>query len=213
MSRPCDGIKLAPVKGSELMNAAAAAPAPAPTSRYVPPARRSPQDVKAEPLKAIDARSEADFPTLGAAPPAKKAWGAKPSVNMKEVVNLAIEKQAAGIVAKEETDPFKMTEEQLEAEGWVRLPFHREAVEEPLPETPQKQEDHSSWTTFGIPREVMEDPDKMMKFVQCVYADGTPIERKKVAEPIIQPMFFNLSSLERAQKKMRMFIQGKVVPS
>ena len=213
MSRPCDGIKLAPVKGSELMNAAAAAPATAPTSRYVPPARRSPQDIKAEPLKAIDARSEADFPTLGGTATPKKAWGVKPSANMKEVVNLAIEKQAAGIVAKEETDPFKMTEEQLEAEGWVRLPFHREAVEEPLPETPQQQEDHSSWTTFGIPREVMEDPDKMMKFVKCVYADGTPIERKKVAEPIIQPMFFNLSSLERAQKKMRMFVQGKVIPS
>jgi len=178
MSRPCDGIKLAPVKGSQLMNTAAAA-APAPASRYVPPARRSPQDVKAEPLKAIDARSETDFPTLGGAPPAKKAWGTKPPANMKEVVNLAIEKQAAGIVAKEETDPFKMTEEQLEAEGWVSLPFYREAMEEPLPETPEQQEDHSSWTTFGIPREVMEDPDKMMKFVQCVYADGTPIERKK----------------------------------
>ena len=195
------------------MNAVAAAPAPAPTSRYVPPSRRSPQDVKAEPLKAIDARSEADFPTLGGAAPPKKAWGAKPPVNMKEVVNLAIERQAAGIIAKEETDPFKMTAEQLEAEGWVSLPFHREAVEEPLPEIPEQQEDHSSWTTFGIPREVMEDPDKMMKFVQCVYADGTPIERKKVVEHVVQPMFFNLSSLERAQKKMRMFVQGKVVPS
>jgi hypothetical protein len=145
MSKPSEGIKLAPVKWSELVKKEpvplplAAVPAPAaPPSKYVPPSQRSTEAKKEKELTAGDLDSAKLFPSLqnsatNVLPPmlpmtSGASWTQirnRIEGGMKEHIVEKIEEQKQSLEEKirieNEEDPYKMTVAQREARGWKTL--------------------------------------------------------------------------------------------
>lgn len=131
-----NGITIKPMRMGDLVNQK---DTPV-VSKYLPPSRRGTQ--AAQVVQKID-MSDTNFPTLGSTPKKVVAWGkhvlpgpsvvAVPSVDAVEVkkektlsdkIKEKIELDAIAEDEKlryRETDPWKMTDRQLEMAGWLRL--------------------------------------------------------------------------------------------
>ena len=142
-----NGITLKPVRMGDLVASGAKSAATVPGGKYVPPSKR--QDPHQEPILAtIDVvMSEENFPTLGSTPKKTPVWGknavkssstepkltgsmvAEPNTSGPSLSDKIKEKIRLDAIAQEErvrggeTDVWKMTPAQLEAEGWVCLPL------------------------------------------------------------------------------------------
>ena len=138
-----NGITLKPMRMGDLVPSSTKV-----AGKYVPPSKRSGSDLKGTPvLEKID-MSDKNFPTLGAVPVKAPTWGkhvvSKPEVKAEPLAEplaqpLAVlekketlsdkikEKIRLDAIAEnervslDETDPWKMTDDQLVASGWVRL--------------------------------------------------------------------------------------------
>jgi hypothetical protein len=141
-----NGITLAPIRMGDLVSSSVAKS----SSKYMPPSKRTGSDGKTAPvLEKID-MSDKSFPSLGAVPVKVASWGkhviAKPvavavavpvamatpvpevelvkkatlSDKIKEKMRLDAIAEELG-AGKEELDPWKMSDAQLEKAGWVRL--------------------------------------------------------------------------------------------
>ena len=172
--KPCHGsVALALIKGSELVKA------PEPVKKgYIRPSER--------PI-IVDVTSQTAFPALN---PMRHGDGASWSQirsrltddsSFKRRIELRIEREekelAEGIRQEQVTDPLEMTPEQLAANGWHVLTRPEKFTE--LPEILEENlyNARTPWTTLGIPLDVMNNPSKAVQFVECVYHDGTPVER------------------------------------
>jgi hypothetical protein len=140
-----NGIKLTPMRMGDLVSNSVAKP----TSKYMPPSRRTGSDGKAAPIVEKIDMTDKNFPSLGSVPMKVPGWGKhvltkqdaiatpealdKPEaelkvVSKKETLSDKIkEKIRLDAIAdelgasKEELDPWKMTDAQLDKAGWVRL--------------------------------------------------------------------------------------------
>lgn len=191
-SKPCEGIKLAPMKFADIVKsapppAAAAAPAPMKT-HYVPPSKRAQEkeDVKAP--SADDMKSEQSFPTLSPMKPATNgaSWGQirarlakEPSVTtslsfknvIEERVKRDIEEMELGKRLENITDPLEMNVQQVEQNGWHTRSMRvnlSEVYDRMMANNPLTEEDYwnakTEWPTTGWPFEI-------------VHLGGAPIER------------------------------------
>jgi len=143
-----NGITLKPVRMGDLVNSGAKSAATVPGGKYVPPSRRQNPEESMAPAEIK--MSEENFPTLGSTPNKAPVWGKKtvktsstevkltepkvtePKVTEPKVTGPSLsdkikEKIRLDAIAEEErvrggeTDLWKMTPAQLEAEGWVCL--------------------------------------------------------------------------------------------
>ena len=136
-----NGITLTPMRMGDLVSSSVAKTG----SKYMPPSKRTGSDGKTVPVVEKIDMSDKSFPSLGAAPVKVATWGkhvvAKPvevvlpvtTVAELELVKKATlsdkikEKMRLDAIAeeqgarKEELDPWKMSDAQLEKAGWVRL--------------------------------------------------------------------------------------------
>jgi hypothetical protein len=134
MSKACEGNILTPIKGAELMKLQVTETQTT-ESRYLPPWMRKAalEEKKKNGLTAEEVASTDMFPTLKPMQPCTNtnaSWSqigsrlAQP-ISLKKVVEDSIERERKlieeGIRQEQETDPFKMTEEQLENRGWTRI--------------------------------------------------------------------------------------------
>ena len=156
MSKPCQGIALKRMTGAELAKLAPTVPA----SRYVAPwMRKSAPKEEKKTLTVEEIASTEMFPTLKPMSPGTSTgatWSqistrlAQP-VSMKAAVEEAMERERLaleeGIRQEQETDPFKMTDAQLDANGWVRLmiPKTREEWKDRMAAIPSSEEYSSEW--------------------------------------------------------------------
>jgi len=137
-----NGITLKPVRMGDLVTSGTK-----PGGKYVPPSRRQNPEESMAPATAEINMSEENFPTLGSTPKKAPVWGKNTvktsSIEPKAIEPKAIEPKAIGpslsdkikeklrldAIAEEErvrggeTDVWKMTPAQLEAEGWICLPL------------------------------------------------------------------------------------------
>jgi hypothetical protein len=167
----------------------------APKSRaYVPPSQRTAKKEELT-LSVDDMASATLFPTLNSMSPTTSGatWTqirtrlAKP---LTEVVGDAIERERKaledGIRQEKETDPRKMTDAQVLANGWNYLrPTTQEfsVVDTEYPWSPT-----TDWTTAPeFSPDLMEDSQKFLKYAQCMNEDGTPLERvsRKPTNPLV----------------------------
>jgi hypothetical protein len=125
-ARPCDGVALTPMKGSELIKKAAeeAAAAPAaPKNRYVPPSARKDQP-KPTGLRQDELSSAELFPTLG---------GAGSGLPLKEIVSRFANNQFAALDTEQPSTP-----KQLDFKAKIHERIERDEQEQrdsELPET------------------------------------------------------------------------------
>ena len=127
-----NGITLKPVRMGDLVTSGTK-----PGGKYVPPSRRQNPEESMAPATAEINMSEENFPTLGSRPKEAPVWGKNP-VKTSSTEPMAIgpslsdkikEKLRLDAIAEEErvrggeTDVWKMTPAQLEAEGWICLPL------------------------------------------------------------------------------------------
>jgi len=190
MSQPkaCDGIVLEPVRMKKIEPEA-------PKSRaYVPPSQRTAKKEELT-LSVDDMASATLFPTLNSMSPTTSGatWTqirtrlAKP---LTEVVGDAIERERKaledGIRQEKETDPRKMTDAQVLANGWNYL---RPTVQEfCVVDTEYPWSPTTDWTTAPeFSPDLMEDSQKFLKYAECMNEDGTPLERasRKPTNPLV----------------------------
>ena len=137
-----NGITLKPVRMGDLVASGTKSAATLPGGKYVPPSKR--QEPHQEPVSmTIEVvMSEEHFPTPGSTPKKAPVWG-KNAVKSSPTEPKVTESNATGptlsdkikekirldTIAEEErvrggeTDVWKMTPAQLEAEGWISLPL------------------------------------------------------------------------------------------
>lgn len=204
--KPCHGtVALAAIKGSELLKQSE------PSKKYVRPSER--------PIN-VDLTSQASFPALN---PMRLAEGASWSQirsrltddTFKRRVELRIEREekelAEGIRQEQVTDPLEMTPAQLAAHGWhvLRRP---EVFSEPVEILEEDLYNaRTPWTTLGIPLDIMNNPSKAVQFVECVYQDGTPVEREAyidIFDKEITPIV-NYGSEQKTKDRLLAFIRGQ----
>jgi len=142
-----NGITLKPVRMGDLVTSGTK-----PGGKYVPPSRRQNPEENTAPASAEIKMSEENFPTLGSTPKKTPVWGknavkssstepmaiepkvTEPKVTEPKVTGPSLsdkikEKLRLDAIAEEErvrggeTDVWKMTPAQLEAEGWICLPL------------------------------------------------------------------------------------------
>ena len=167
----------------------------APKARsYVPPSQRTAKK-EGLTLSVDDMASSTLFPTLDSMSPTTSGatWTqirtrlAKP---LTEVVGDAIERERKaieeGIRQEKETDPRKMTDAQVLANGWNYL---RPTVQEfCVVDTEYPWSPTTDWTTAPeFSPDLMEDSQKFLKYAQCMNEDGTPLERRsrKPTNPLV----------------------------
>lgn len=157
MSLPGGVIALKPIKGSELMKQAPPTEDTEPGSRYVAPSKRRDEIKQQKPLTAEQLDSQASFPSLPTTGKMTKAasWGqlrarlSSPPVtlkigadslpqsshehSMKRTIEQSLRRNEA---AKEDaqhreaiTDPFLMTREKCDREGWEVLKLNMKGEE------------------------------------------------------------------------------------
>lgn len=134
MSKLCEGTILTPMKGADLIKQQNTETVKT-DSRYLPPWMRkaASDEKKKNGLTAEEIASNELFPTLKPMQPCTNTnatWSqigsrlAQP-ISLKKVVEDSIERERKlieeGIRREQETDPFKMTEQQLENRGWKRI--------------------------------------------------------------------------------------------
>lgn len=215
-AKPCEGVRLAPMKGSQMIRAA---PVAEEKGRYVPPSARKdlPPEIKA--LTAEELGSKELFPTLKAG----ASWSqirtrlALPVQDFKGTIQQRLEREKKeleqGIQEELETDPMQMTEAKLARDGWVtrKLPVdlagHHEFIDRFARRHVIEPEDYwnakTEWTTFGVP----EGYDRNL--VECVNIDGTPIERSKASEnsySMGQAISYDMAREKSAKEKLLSFV-------
>ena len=201
MSKPCEGIRLAPMK----MVPVPVTGKPAvvvPKSSYVPPSKRTEVEKEVKTLSKEDLSSKDMFPTLAPMKPTTTgaSWGQLrnrlaapvPQVekNFKATLEDRIERERKeveeGVRLENLTDPLEMPPHILEQNGWatIRMPpatsplaWHDSYMGR-LSNRPYISEDdwfnaRTEWTRMGI----SEDPP------HCVYVGGDPYERTPSEEP------------------------------
>ena len=147
-----NGITLKPVRMGDLVASGAKSTATLPTAKYVPPSKRQGPHQEPDSTTVEVVMSEEHFPTLGSTPKKTPVWGknavnssfTEPKVTEPKVTEPKVtepkttvpslsdkikEKIRLDTIAEEErvrggeTDVWKMTPAQLEAEGWISLPL------------------------------------------------------------------------------------------
>jgi len=164
------------------------------TRAYVPPSQRTAKKEELT-LSVDDMASATLFPTLNSMSPTTSGatWTqirtrlAKP---LTEVVGEAIERERKaledGIRQEKETDPRKMTDAQVLANGWNYLGATTQdfcVVDTEYPWSPT-----TDWSTAPeFSPDLMEDSQKFLKYAQCMNEDGTPLERRshKPTNPLV----------------------------
>ena len=166
-------------------------------SRYVAPwMRKSVPKEEKKSLTAEEIASTDMFPTLKPMSPGTSTgatWSqistrlAQP-INMKAVVEEAIERERLaieeGIRQEQETDPSKMSEAQLDANGWVRLtiPKTREQwlarMAAATREAPRQEPELSEWGPSPFTEEAMKNPDLYTERFRAMCSDGKPTRTK-----------------------------------
>jgi hypothetical protein len=139
MSKPSEGVMLKPVKWSELVKKEpVAAPIVATTSKYVPPSMRAEEAKKEKELTAGDLESAKLFPSLSCIPttPLPPMLPTMPGASWSQIRNrieggmkehivgkLEAQKQTVEeqIRIENEGDPFQMSAEQRQKNGWETL--------------------------------------------------------------------------------------------
>lgn len=138
--KACDGVALASIKGSTLMkspmlSAPGAAPGAALTRSYVPPSKRKEELKIQKDLTQDELNSDAVFPTLSAMKPVTSGatWSQlrnrlsqdPPKETLLNVIEERMKREAKekedGMLRDTITDPFLMTLEEREANGWHTL--------------------------------------------------------------------------------------------
>lgn len=183
--KPCEGIKLAPMKFADIVKSSPPAPV---KPHYIPPSKRAQEKEEVKSPSADDMKSEQFFPTLSPMKPATNgaSWSqirarlAKgpamtPSLNFKNVieerVKRDIEELEIGKRLENLTDPLEMNAQQLEQNGWhvrsMRVNLS-ELHDRMMANNPLTEEDYwnakTDWPTTGWPFEI-------------VHLGGAPIER------------------------------------
>jgi len=190
--KPCEGIKLTPMKFADIVKSAppveAAATPPAVKTHYVPPSKRAQEKEEAKAPSTEDMKSEQSFPTLSAMKPTTNgaSWGqirarldkeptTTPSLNFKNVIEERIKREIKeaeeGKRLENMTDPLEMNAQQLEQNGWhvrsMRVDLS-EVHDRIMANNPLTEEDYwnskTDWPTTGWPFEI-------------VHLGGAPIER------------------------------------
>jgi len=171
--------------------------AAAPASRYVAPwLRKSAPKEEKKGLTLEEMASTEMFPSLKPMSPGASTgatWSqittrlAQP-LSMKAAVEEAIERERLaieeGIRQEQETDPSKMTEAQLEANGWVRLtiPRTREEwrarMEKAAALAPRQEPEPSEWGPSPFTEEAMNNPDLYTERFRAMCSDGKPVRTK-----------------------------------
>lgn len=137
-----NGITLKPVRMGDLVASGAKSTATLPTAKYVPPSKRQGPHQEPDSTTVEVVMSEEHFPTLGSTPKKTPVWGknavnssftepkvTEPKTTVPSLSDKIKEKIRLDAIAEEErvrggeTDVWKMTPAQLEAEGWVCLPL------------------------------------------------------------------------------------------
>ena len=155
MTSMASGIKLAPVRMGDLIPshlAAAAKGAKAaikPQVGYVPPHMRQGTDTTntvslPEKISLVDT----DFPTMGSPSPLTSKSPKSPAINFKKAINDRLEREKLTEAERNkapEEDPIKMTQKQLEEEGWIALPIDLSYYKGPAP-LPQENDQYEFMT-------------------------------------------------------------------
>lgn len=201
MSKPCEGITLAAVKGSHLVSTQHQQPL-AQKGAYVPPNKRAataPEGPKV--LTKDELSSVENFPSLGGG----ASWSqirdrltpSKP--NFKGMIEERIRRDKQ----------LENYQENADDDGWLTLRLGAEygfgsrrskphAID-PWDFPPDKTE----WPPMGVPPGFGENT---WNYVECVNADGTPIERTKLPEKI----YYDREMRQRvAKQKLLSFVKGK----
>lgn len=134
------GITLAPVKLSELV----ASPVKAAISAYVPPYMRNATDLPPKPIPNSIEITDSEFPSL--ALPTKgnstKAPTSAPAkINFKKAVNDRLEREKMDELERakgSEENVFKLSNAQLEADGWCILPLKASSANSEWYDTPME---------------------------------------------------------------------------
>jgi hypothetical protein len=165
---------------------------------YIPPSRRAEKVEKEGPTQ--EDLTSALFPTLQAMSPTTsgatwKAIQKRMAKPLLEVVEKGIEREKKeiedGIRQEKETDPRKMTDAQIAANGWnfvhvpVKIPDY--SVEEP--EYPWKP--MTDWVKApAFHPDIMNDSVAFLKYAECMDNEGNSIERKKKTVTVKKPIEF-----------------------
>ena len=191
MSKPCEGTKVMPMPGSLLMKNTASPPPPAPTAnRYIPPSKRTATEVEHTQIN-IDTQSETLFPSLAemkaSSRPIKSAWGnpktanATP-LNFKATVERQIEnenKEKQGRLIEQEQNKFEGGEE-----AWITLSLKAKShniVNRHIFENEDYWDAKTKWTFLGF-RNSLEEIDRNLKEIRCVWLGGEEVERTPPSE-------------------------------
>ena len=202
MSKPCEGITLAPVKGSHLVTTQQQKPV-AQKGAYVPPNKRAPGAAEPEGPKVLtkeELSSAENFPSLGGG----ASWTqirdrlAPSKPNFKGMIEERIKRDKQESENREEDE-----------DGWTTLRLGADYGFGPRTSKPVAIDpadfppDNTEWPPMGIPPGFGE---KIWNFVECVNADGTPIERTKLPEKT----YHDYEMRERtAREKLLSFVKGK----
>jgi hypothetical protein len=200
------GITLKPVRLADL---AAAAPK---KSKYVPPSERAAEGPA--PLTAAELASTKLFPSLGLAAAAAAAAPLSFKKNVEEGIKKAQQELDEGFRREQITDPWEMTEEEREQNGWAMFSLRpnlerRSAFIDGLV-------DRTILVTEDGPLiltpEIVADPVKLKFYTQISNMDGSPIEREKEPdysqkEPVIS---HDPQRLKEAAKQMWAFVGKKL---
>ena len=199
MPKPCEGITLAPVRGSQLIEAQQEQPA-AQKGVYIPPNKRSPAQAVPEGPTKDELSSAENFPSLGGG----ASWTqirerlAQSKANFKGVVEERIRRDKQELEnAQGEID-----------DGWVMLRlgadygFGPRISKAPTVDPWDFPPDNTEWPPMGVPPDFGE---KTWNYVECVNADGTPIERIKLPEKVY---YDNKLCKKTAREKLVSFMKG-----
>jgi hypothetical protein len=202
MSKPCQGIALTPVKGSSLLSTTPAAAVP--VGRYLPPSARPKKGIEPATLTADEINSDKLFPTLGNSISRGASWPqirerlAQPAQTLSEKVKEGIEraeKEAEeGYRREQETNPWKMDEDQLERNGWVKLKLGKKYFEDWVQPPPEPLE-FDEWI-MTLPKD--EAPKRVVDSFAEVAAAPPP------------KIYYSESSEDRAKRRIWAFMGRKL---
>jgi len=94
---------------------------------------------------------ETDFPTMGSFSPATSKSPKSPAINFKKAVDDHLEREKLTEAERNkapEEDPIKMTQKQLEEEGWIALPIDLSYYTGPMQWSQQCDHDGDEFTTY-----------------------------------------------------------------
>ena len=202
------GITLKPVRLADLAATAVAAAAVAPKAKYMRPSERAAEGPT--PLTAAELSSTKLFPSLGLAVAAAAAAPLSFKKNVEDGIKKAQLELEEGYRREQITDPWEMTAEEREQNGWamfsLRPNLERRCtfIDGLVDRTVQVTEDGPLILT----PEIVADPVKLKFYTQISNMDGSPVEREKEPdysekEPVIN---HDPQRLKEAAKKMWAFV-------